>query len=336
MNTRVLILGGRRWDQAIITIGRGFLKIGCAVRYLPTRRPGTHSEPLENVHDVIGQIVKEFEPDILFWVMCKEDCPVGLMDHLKQLRPEMATVFHSFDDPHMVDNNPPECIPGFDFAVTCCAGSIPWYADRGVKAIRFWPPPGFDLHGKASANPAEKCDISFVGTNVYPRDKYPEVIATRAEILRAVAGLGTINIYGPWGERRFDWGGEFGVPEMKKSWRGFRKYEELPGVYAASKINLSSHVRPDGFQYLNERTINAMGAGGFMLVDKVAGMEEIFTDGVHWATWESLDELSSKAKFYLANPDKRKAIAAKGREKALKEFSNKCHAHAVLKLCGKD
>jgi len=334
MNERVLICGGRRWDQAIIPIGRGFLKLGCAVRYLPTRRAETHCDPLDKVHDVFARIMREFHPTVLFWTMCKQDCPVGLIPYLREINPELRAVFHSFDDPHQIAAGPPECIPDFDAAITCCEGSVKWYEDQGVKAKCFWPPPCVDLHGHAVANPGERCDLSFVGTNVYPADRFPDCLAPRSDILRKIADLGKLHIYGPWGERRLDWGGEYGVPELKSCWRGFRRYEELPGVYAASRINLSSHVCPQGYQYLNERTVNCMGSGGFVLVDRVNGIEEIFKPGVHLDTWATLDELRTKASYWLKHEDKRQAVAAAGRQLTLRRFSNVEHAGAVLNLCG--
>ena len=338
MSMRVLVCGGRNLAEVVRSIARGFQRIGCHVLYQPTRRPGTRCDPLLNIFDVLGIHVREFGPDVLFWCLCKQDCPEGLIRHLKTLRPEMKTVFHSFDDPYQIDESGDVLaarVREFDRAVTCCEGSVGWYEAQGVEAACIYPPPDHDLHGAAKADDGERCDASFAATHTYPRPRYPAVLVNRADMVRAAARLGTLHLYGYWGERTFDWGGIYGVPELAESYRGFWRFDELPGVFAASRVNLNSHVRPDGYRYLNQRALNVMASGGFLLCDRVNGIEELFEPGRDFDTFGDLGEFREKLKYWLSHDRERASVADSGRRKVWERYGNDHHARAVLKLCGK-
>lgn len=330
---RVFLTGGRKLAQATWCIAQGFERIGCSVVYLASRKLETKCDPLDNAFDLFGDHVREVRPDILFWTMCKRDCPEGLIAHLKTIRPEMRTVYHSFDDPCAIETDHPQEPKQFDCAVTCCEGSIPWYERQGVKAICLYPPADQELHGKAAPVAAEQCDFSFAATTIYPKDRFP-VLADRAEIVRRVAPLGKLHLVGTWGEKNADWGSKYGPAELKECFKGYRQYEEMPGVYASAAINLNSHVRPDGYRYLNERVITCMASGGFMLCDRVNGIEELFRPDVEIVTWGSLDELEEKTRWWLAHPRERAEVAAAGRSVIWQRYSNEHHARSVFALCG--
>lgn len=330
---RVLVTGGRKLAQAAWCIARGFQRVGCSVVYLASRNKESKCDPLDNVFDVFGDLVRDFQPDVLFWTMCKRDCPEGLIPHLKALRPGLRTVYHSFDDPAAIETDNPQEPAWFEYAVTCCEGSMPWYERQGVKAICLYPPADHDLHGAAAPVEAERCDFSFAATTMYPKDKWP-VLADRAEIARTVAPFGKLRLYGTWGEKRADWGSEHGPQELANCFAGWRQYEQMPAVYASAAINLNSHVRPDGYRYLNERVITCMGSGGFMLCDRVNGIEEMFRPGEEILTWGDRLELEEKARWWLAHPRDRATVAAAGKRAIWQRYSNVHHAQAVLALCG--
>ena len=334
MAAKILLCGGNRVSQVVWCIWRGFQRIGCDVKTFPTRG----KTPEEMVRLV--RIVKDFQPDLLFWAMCKHDCPEEFVAKLRQQNSKLKTVFHSFDDPFKIDENGHPRAHEFQFAVTCCESSVGWYKDQGVAAITLYPPCDPDLHGNALSNGIEQCDFSFAATNVYPRDKYGHVLASRAEIVRKIADLGRLHLYGPWNDKSLNWGGlpkgksaSQGLKDLKSCSRGFRNYSQMPTVFVSSAINLNSHVRPDAYRYLNERTIICLGSGGFMLSDKVNGMEELFVPDKEIVVWSTLDELREKAIWWLAHPKERAAVAAAGQARALREHSNVHHAQAVLKLC---
>jgi spore maturation protein CgeB len=243
-------------------------------------------------------------------------------------------VYYSFDDPDLLDSNPIQP-KEFEYAVTCCEGSLPWYEKHGVKAITLYPPADLDLHGKAKPNPEHESDICFIGTNTYPKERFPRVLASRRDMILGVETLGQIALYGHWNRGRFGWGSPvYSLPAcMEELYRGWVDYNDHPGIYAAAKINLGSHIRPDGYKYLNQRVIDTMASGGFLLCDAVNGIDEVFDVGAHLDTWSCLEELHWKTEFWLQHDDKRKVIAQQGREFVLDHFNNRKFAESIIELC---
>jgi glycosyltransferase involved in cell wall biosynthesis len=176
----------------------------------------------------------------------------------------------------------------------------------------------------------DRCDLSFAATNVYPKDHYPEVLLGRVEMARLVASLGELHLYGEWGHRRFDWGGECRDDELHRCFWGHRSYEQMASAFASSRVTLNSHVRPDGYRYLNERVTTGMASGTAMLCDRVNGIEELFTDMKEIALWSSAEELVEKAQWLLAHETERAAMAEAGRAVVLERYSNVRLAEDIL------
>ncbi|MCC6931770.1 MAG: glycosyltransferase [Deltaproteobacteria bacterium] len=103
--------------------------------------------------------------------------------------------------------------------------------------------------------------------------------------------------------------------------------KEYVKIFNASKININLHssverdgVEPNG-DFINPRTFELASSGAFQLVDNRLHLEELFTPGKELATFADRHELEEKIDYYLAHPEKRKAMAAAGRERALKEHT---------------
>ncbi len=94
-------------------------------------------------------------------------------------------------------------------------------------------------------------------------------------------------------------------------------------IYADSQITLNVSLNGD----LNLRVFESLGAGGFLLTDRLApasGLSRIFEDGKHLVTWGSVDELIEKIRYYLAHPDEAAVIRRAGQAEL---FAN--HSPAV-------
>jgi hypothetical protein len=59
-------------------------------------------------------------------------------------------------------------------------------------------------------------------------------------------------------------------------------------------------------------------AGGFYLTQDCPQLRDLYNVGEHLETWTSVEDLSEKIRYYLARPEARAAIAARGRAHALK------------------
>ncbi len=364
---KVLLMGGFQPGQSLWSIRHGFKRIGYEVLYQPTR--GCIEAQLEAdialakeeadiipphetwdrkyrdvgaFQDGLFEIIAEHEPELLIWWFSKDDRPRGLIAELRERFPWCKTVTHAQDDPWDLLRSP-HFTEEFEYAATCCKQSIDVYAKRGIKAIALYPPPAMELHHIARPAPHERCDFSITVMSLYTKEggspeeylesddlvkrithtiPFPQQRALRQEVVAALKDLGRIHVYGGLGFGTFQ-----DLPRF--SYRGFRSYAELPGVYRASKININQHNSPDAFGYLNQRDTAITGSGGFMLTDHVEGIEDIFDIGTEIDTWTTLEELREKARWWLAHDTEREQAAARAQERVLKEYGNAAYARKL-------
>ncbi|MDR2405802.1 MAG: glycosyltransferase [Deltaproteobacteria bacterium] len=90
-------------------------------------------------------------------------------------------------------------------------------------------------------------------------------------------------------------------------------YDELPGFYRATKINLNitSAQMKTG---LNQRVFDAPSTGSFLLTDRRAQLYEIFQEGKSVVSYENMEELPEKVSYYLKHDSERDRITTKARE----------------------
>ncbi len=86
-------------------------------------------------------------------------------------------------------------------------------------------------------------------------------------------------------------------------------YEEMPEVFAHSKINLNISLRSirTGIPL---RAMDIMGAGGFLLTNYQADMFRHFEPGKHFDYYTSVEEAVDKADYYIRHDEERSRIAA--------------------------
>jgi SAM-dependent methyltransferase/predicted O-methyltransferase YrrM len=84
-----------------------------------------------------------------------------------------------------------------------------------------------------------------------------------------------------------------------------------------------------GNETANMRIFEVTGSGTFLLTEHHANLPATFTPGVEVETFSSERELLDKIRHYLAHPDEREAIARRGQERCLREYSMDARA-AVL------
>lgn len=81
---------------------------------------------------------------------------------------------------------------------------------------------------------------------------------------------------------------------------------------------------------INLRIFEALAAGKFLLTDSCDEVAELFEVGVEIETFSGSAELREKVRYYLENPEKRLAIARRGHERYLKEFTWQKRVEALL------
>jgi len=108
--------------------------------------------------------------------------------------------------------------------------------------------------------------------------------------------------------------------------------EKLYQLLFASKIVLNitrSHFY-GAETGINLRIFEALAAGCFLLTDYCDELAELFEIGVEIETFSGSVELQQKVRYYLENSEKRLAIARRGHERYLKEFTWQKRAEAII------
>lgn len=106
---------------------------------------------------------------------------------------------------------------------------------------------------------------------------------------------------------------------------------EMPKLFACSKINLNPSLRiiQSG---IPQRAFDVMGAGGFLLSNYQAELDEIFVDGKDMVLYESYEDAIEKTDFYMRNNHLREDIARNGRIKVLGEHTLQKRFKEILRI----
>ena len=109
--------------------------------------------------------------------------------------------------------------------------------------------------------------------------------------------------------------------------------EEMPKVFAATKINLNPVLRciQSGIPL---RALDVMGAGGFLLSSYQPELAEYFVQEIEMVMYESMEDAVEKADFFLKHDDIRTKIAENGRQKVFEEFSLSERWDQIMELAG--
>lgn len=96
-------------------------------------------------------------------------------------------------------------------------------------------------------------------------------------------------------------------------------FSEMPKVFKASKINLNITLKilQSGIPL---RTLDIMGAGGFVLSNYQPELAENFVNDEEVVMYDSIEDAFDKASFYLTHDDIRKTIADRANKKVLEEY----------------
>ncbi|MBP7688054.1 MAG: glycosyltransferase [Thermoflexales bacterium] len=169
-------------------------------------------------------------------------------------------------------------------------------------------------------NPADypnlNCTIGFVAA-FYPG---------RGALLGEMQGF-DVGLWGP---------GWDAAPELQQlpatTWRGRRiNATDAAKVYNLAKICPNVHHPQTQLGGLNTRTFEVLATGGFELVDNVAGLEENFEVGREIVTYTSPAQWRELADYYLAHPDERAAISARGRARVLHNHTYEERLKTILR-----
>jgi len=105
-------------------------------------------------------------------------------------------------------------------------------------------------------------------------------------------------------------------------------------IYGASAVSLnlqSEHYQADG---LTCRPFEVAASGGFCLTELRRDLPRYFVPGEEMIAFTDADDLKRKVAYYLAHPDERNEVAARGRARALREHTYDHRVRQVLDVLG--
>jgi spore maturation protein CgeB len=85
-----------------------------------------------------------------------------------------------------------------------------------------------------------------------------------------------------------------------------------------------------GNNQIKARTFEVPGAGGFLLTENAQGLDQFYLPGKEIVTYDSLDDLVQKAKYFLSHPCERDAIALAGFKRTLNEHTYEARLKDML------
>lgn len=311
------LVGSFNLADGYLGAAKALRKAGHEVDFVPAHFYKSEN-PANHVNLVIQEINKTKSDVVIWW---RAETLTG--EEFERARKEIAGKFilYSWDDPYQWEAHkemPIKC-NFLDMAFTCCEGSIRDYETFGCPAI--YCPPGFDpeIH-YPEEDDNFKCDVSFVCTNLYLKNsltKFPHF--SRKDIIDAILKVPGIDfrLYGLESLKSF----------YPNNYRGWISFNESRKVFYNSKINLSTHIRPDGYKYINERVCQILGSGGFLLVDYVSGLDNVLKINEECLAFDYSNKIVNQNDFMgrishiIKNYSDFEYIRENGRKKALEKLT---------------
>ena len=196
----------------------------------------------------------------------------------------------------------------FDLILT----SFPHYVDRfrslGVGSEYFRI--GFDpriLDDLATAPPTR--DLVFVGALNRLRHRRGNSTFNRAARQVPIEFWGyDLRGWPPWSR-------------IKRGYRGQAWGLEMYRLLRDARISLNRHIAEAEGHANNMRLYEATGVGSLLLTDEGSNLAELFEPGREVVTYAGVDDLVEKARHYLAHDEERRAIAAAGQARTLRDHT---------------
>jgi spore maturation protein CgeB len=245
----------------------------------------------ERLNAALTRRVREERPDVLVVVKGLQVEPAVV----REARAAGAlTVGMWIDDPLDIGRSLDRA-SSFDIYLTNDAPSVAAYQARGQPNVHHFPGSADPALFFPRAGLARDIGVSFVGT----------CSERRVEAVNALAGMPTHLFGSGWSARALPSSAILG-PKLPTA--GFN------AVINRSSINLNVHRWFGVGTAMNLRLFEVPAAGGFLLTDWVAEIDDYYVEDRHLACWRTFDELRDKAAFYLAHDGARERIARAGHE----------------------
>ncbi|HMQ34140.1 MAG TPA: glycosyltransferase, partial [Chloroflexaceae bacterium] len=108
---------------------------------------------------------------------------------------------------------------------------------------------------------------------------------------------------------------------IRASYRGEAWGLAMYGVLAGARVALNRHINVAGPFANNMRLYEATGVGACLLTDRKANLGELFEVGREVVAYGSAEECAEQLRYLLDHEDERRAIAAAGQARTLREHT---------------
>lgn len=309
--------------QALENLGHEVASVHCedfadsffAVRKVSKdkKNTGILSELFMNLmNQVILAKAAEFQPD---FVLALAQAPLS-KDTLAQLKTMNIPVAFWFVEDFRTLTYWKDIGAAYDYIFTIQQNEFfDELESKGIKNYYYLPQACCrTAHKPASLNPEEagrySADLSFMGAAYYNRVRsFPQMLEFDFKI---------------WGT---GWNLDTPVGQRVQNNNERVSTDDCVKIYNAAKINLNLHsstfhedVNPNG-DFINPRTFEIAACSGFQLVDERAELHDFFRVGEEIVTFKTIDDLKEKIRYYLQNASERETIAAKARDRVLREHT---------------
>jgi len=300
------------------------------LKWLPVRVLNRFGYPIDwaKANPKILDYIQKYHVHIL-WVDKGLTITFKTLEAVKKKHRSCKIVSYSPDD-MMNKRNQSKCYLKaariYDLHVTTKSYNVAQLKALGAKDVLFidnaYDPNTHHPHALTSDELIELgADVGFIGQ--FEKERYKMMLALANEGIK-------ITVRGPDWERYIN-----RHPNLliKPGWILNDRYAK--GICAA-KINLC-FLRKVNRDLQTTRSIEIPACGGFMLAERTNEHLALFEEGKEAEFFANEQELIEKAKYYLSHDDKRKAIAARGRERCLKsKYSNYERLRAVFDYLSSD
>lgn len=272
----------------------------------------------EELQQQIIEQVNGLKPDLIFFILQKEQIDVDTLKDLKENN--FFTVNFFGDDQWRFDTWSSRFAPHFSACITTDKFSVDKYMEIGQNNIIRSQWASLESHVDV-ANVKYKYDVTFIGGMNRTRKWFIQELIKR--------GINIQCFGGGWNNGRVT-------------------YEEMEEIFLTSKINLnlSNSINYDMRYMLSSlkaflSTVRAMSSGGknssqikarnfeipaqggFQLTDYVPTLEDYFEIGKEISCYRDIDEAELLIKYYLLHEDEREIMKRSGAKRARLEHTFK-------------
>ena len=199
----------------------------------------------------------------------------------------------------------------FDLLVTCLPTFVERFREQGVRSelLRI----GFDpraLERVETEGLARGCfGAVFVGSLGRTQHRRSNgLIASAARHVPVEFWGYNVRLWPPWSP-------------VKRRYHGEAWGLDMYRVLYQSRVALNRHGSIAGEAAVNMRLFEATGMGTVLITDGKDGLDQLFDVGQEVVSYETVDDLVEKVRYYLSHEDERALIAQAGQQRTLREHT---------------